>query len=91
VVVAVFIGISPFITSQYAVAFPLCAAGADRAGMGHSVAFGLLNLSWGAGFVVGPAAGAAIAAAASDRLTYGILVIMTVVVAGRLKSLALTA
>jgi len=59
--------------------------------MGQAVAFGLLNLAWGAGFAVGPAAGAAIATASSDRLTYAILVVLTCAVAARLRWLALEA
>jgi MFS transporter, DHA1 family, solute carrier family 18 (vesicular amine transporter), member 1/2 len=88
---AMFVVLAPFITAQYAVAFPMCAVGADRAGMGHAVSFGLLNLAWGAGFAVGPAVGAAIASAASDRLAYALLAVLTVLVATRLRHLALPA
>jgi MFS transporter, DHA1 family, solute carrier family 18 (vesicular amine transporter), member 1/2 len=88
---AMFVVLAPFITAQYAVAFPMCAVGADRAGMGHAVSFGILNLAWGAGFAVGPAVGAAIASAASDRLAYAILALLTVIVAARLRRLALPA
>ena len=88
---AMFVVLAPFITAQYAVAFPMCAVGADRAGMGHAVSFGILNLAWGAGFAVGPAVGAAIASAASDRLAYAILALLTVIVASRLRRLALPA
>jgi predicted MFS family arabinose efflux permease len=87
---AVFIAITPFITGQYAVSFPLCAQGADLAQMGHSVAFGLVNLTWGGGFAIGPAAGAAIAAASSDRVTYALLVAASLLVAARLRALALS-
>jgi predicted MFS family arabinose efflux permease len=89
VLAAVFILATPFITGQYAVSFPLCAEGADRAGIGHSVAFGLVNLSWGGGFAIGPAAGAAIAAASSDRVAYAILGVLCVLVGARLRPLAL--
>jgi len=91
VVIAVFLASTPPIAGQYAVAFPLCAAGADRERLPHSSVFGLLNLAWGAGFLIGPAAGAAIAEASSDRVTYAILVGLTVVVAGAVRrSLALS-
>jgi predicted MFS family arabinose efflux permease len=91
VAIAVFLASTPPIAGQYAVAFPLCAAGADREGLPHSSVFGLLNLAWGFGFLVGPAAGAAIAEASSDRVTYAILVGITVVVAGAVRrSLALS-
>jgi MFS family permease len=91
VVIVVFLASTPSIAGQYAVAFPLCAAGADRERLPHSSVFGLLNLAWGAGFLVGPAAGAAIAEASSDRVTYAILVGLMVVVAGAVRrSLALS-
>ena len=90
VVIAIFLLSTPPIAGQYAVAFPLCAAGADSEGIPHSGVFGLLNLAWGLGFLVGPAAGAAIAEATSDRVTYAILSVLTVVVAsGVRRSLAL--
>jgi len=89
VLIAVFVAATPPIAGQYGVAFPLCAAGADRAGLAHSSVFGLLNLAWGLGFLVGPAAGAAIAEAGSDRVTYAILVVLTMGAAARLRSLAL--
>jgi MFS family permease len=90
VVIAVFLASTPPIAGQYAVAFPLCAAGADDAGVAHSSVFGILNLAWGLGFLIGPAAGAAIAEASSDRVTYAILVVLMVVVAGQVRSLALS-
>jgi len=78
------------ISGQYAVGFPLCAEGADDAGLAHANVFGLLNLTWGAGFLIGPAAGAALAAATSDRLTYGVLVALSLAVAVALRPLALS-
>jgi MFS family permease len=51
--------------------------------------FGLLNVAWGAGFLIGPAAGAAFAQATSDRVTYLTLVILSLVVAAALRPLAL--
>jgi predicted MFS family arabinose efflux permease len=91
VVIAVFLVSTPPIAGQYAVAFPLCAAGADRERLPHSSVFGLLNLAWGLGFLIGPAAGAAIAEASSDRVTYAILAVMTIAVAGAVRrSLALS-
>jgi DHA1 family L-arabinose/isopropyl-beta-D-thiogalactopyranoside export protein-like MFS transporter len=91
VVIAVFLISTPPIAGQYAVAFPLCAAGADGAGIAHSSVFGILNLAWGLGFLIGPAAGAAIAEASSDRVTYALLVALMVVVAANVRSLALSA
>jgi len=87
---AVFVAATLPITAQYAVAFPLSAEGADRAGVAHSNVFGLLNLSWGAGFLVGPAAGAALAQATSDRVTYAVLVVLSLIVAASLRPLALS-
>jgi predicted MFS family arabinose efflux permease len=90
VVIAIFLVSTPPIAGQYAVAFPLCAAGADNAGVAHSSVFGILNLAWGLGFLVGPAAGAAIAEASSDRVTYAILVVLMLSVASNVRSLALS-
>jgi MFS family permease len=78
------------ISGQYAVGFPLCAEGADDAGLAHANVFGLLNLTWGAGFLIGPAAGAALAQATSDRFTYGVLVVLSLAVAAALRPLALS-
>ena len=89
VLIAVFVVSTVPIAGQYAVAFPLCAAGADRVGLAHSNVFGLLNLAWGAGFLIGPAAGAAIAQASSDRLAYAALVALSAAVAWRMRILAL--
>ena len=75
--IAGFLIATPFTSAQYAVAFPLCASGADRAGVPHSSVFGLINLAWGLGFAAGPAAGAAIASAGTDRLTYGLFAALT--------------
>jgi predicted MFS family arabinose efflux permease len=87
--IAVFLVSTAPIAGQYAVAFPLCAAGADRVGLAHSNVFGLLNLSWGAGFLVGPAAGAAIAQVGSDRVTYAVLVVLTIAATAWMRRLAL--
>jgi MFS family permease len=87
---ALFIAATVPISGQYAVGFPLCAEGADDAGLAHANVFGLLNLTWGAGFLIGPAAGAALAAATSDRLTYGVLVALSLAVAVALRPLALS-
>jgi MFS family permease len=86
----VFVASTPAITGQYAVAFPLCAEGADDAGLAHANVFGLLNLAWGAGFLVGPAAGAALAQATSDEVTYVVLAIVSLLAALALRPLALS-
>jgi predicted MFS family arabinose efflux permease len=90
VLAVLFVASTPAITGQYAVAFPLCAEGADDAGLAHANVFGLLNLAWGAGFLVGPAVGAALAQATSDRVTYLALVAISLAVALALRSLALS-
>ena len=86
----IFVASTPAITGQYAVAFPLCAEGADDAGLAHANVFGLLNLAWGAGFLVGPAAGAALAQATSDEVTYVVLAILSLLAALALRPLALS-
>ena len=91
VLAVLFVAATLPISGQYAVGFPLCAEGADGAGLAHANVFGLLNLVWGAGFLIGPAAGAALAQATSDRLTYVVLVVMSLAVAVALRPLALSA
>jgi MFS family permease len=86
----VFVAATLPITGQYAVAYPLCAEGADAAGLGHANVFGLLNVAWGGGFLIGPAAGAALAQATSDRITYLTLVVLSLAVAAALRPLALS-
>ncbi len=86
----IFVASTPAITGQYAVAFPLCAEGADAAGLAHANVFGLLNLAWGAGFLVGPAAGAALAQSTSDEVTYVVLAILSLLAALALRPLALS-
>jgi predicted MFS family arabinose efflux permease len=86
----IFVAATPAITGQYAVAFPLCAEGADEAGLAHANVFGLLNLAWGAGFLVGPAAGAALAQATSDEVTYVVLALVSLLAAVALRPLALS-
>jgi hypothetical protein len=86
----IFVASTPAITGQYAVAFPLCAEGADEAGLAHANVFGLLNLAWGAGFLVGPAAGAALAQATSDEVTYVVLALVSLLAAVALRPLALS-
>src|SRR6185437_2234107 len=90
VLAVLFVAATLPISGQYAVGFPLCAEGADGAGLAHASVFGLLNLVWGAGFLIGPAAGAALAQATSDRLTYAVLVLMSLAVAVALRPLALS-
>jgi len=61
---------TPAISGQYAVAFPLATTGADGVGLPHGIVLGAINVCWGLGFFVGPALGAAIAQASSDRVSY---------------------
>jgi MFS family permease len=51
-------------------AFALIADGADRAGLAHGHAFGLMNAAWAVGAVVGPAAGGAVAGATGDWVPF---------------------
>ena len=85
----VFVAMTPAISGLYAVGYPLSAAGADSARLGHSSVFGLINLIWGAGFFAGPAAGAAIASVTSDRVAYVLLIATTLAVGGHVRRLAL--
>lgn len=88
-VAVVFIVITPPISGLYGIGYPMSARGADRAALGHSSVFGLINVIWGAGFVIGPAAGAAIAAGTSDSVAYLVMLVIAVVGAGFVRRLAL--
>ena len=72
-VVAVVIAAGPVQSVLYAVGYPLSADGADRARLGHGIAIGIVNLTWGVGAVVGPVAGPGIAQAVGDRASYALL------------------
>jgi DHA1 family solute carrier family 18 vesicular amine transporter 1/2 len=80
---------TPAISAQYAVSFPLAAAGADEVGLPHGIVLGAMNVAWGFGFFVGPAAGAAIAEAGSDRLTYLLAATLSLAALPVLRALAL--
>ncbi|MDX6549000.1 MAG: transporter, family, putative family transporter protein [Gaiellales bacterium] len=66
----IFVVGAPAVAAQYAISFPLAAEGADEVGLPHGIVLGAMNVCWGIGFFIGPAAGAAIAQASSDRITY---------------------
>jgi MFS family permease len=57
----------------YTPGLALISAGAERAGLAQGLAFALMNACWGAGAMVGPALGGAIAGAAGDAVPYLIL------------------
>lgn len=69
--------IAPVQSVLYGVGYPLSADGADRAGLGHGLVLGLVNLIWGVGAVVGPVAGAGVADALGDRAAYALLVALS--------------
>jgi len=62
--------IAPILSVLYGVGYPMGADGADRAGLGHGLALGLVNLVWGIGAVAGPVTGGAVAGYAGDRAAY---------------------
>ena len=89
-VAVIYVIFSPAITAQYAVCFPLATEGADRTGLTHGVVMGATNVVWGLGFLIGPAAGAAIAQATSDRVSYLAAAAISLAGAAWLRSLALS-
>jgi MFS family permease len=64
--------------------------GADASGLTHGVVMGATNVVWGLGFLVGPAVGAAVAQASSDRVTYLMAAAISLAGAVWLRSLALS-
>ncbi len=88
-IAAIYIVFTPAISGQYAVSFPLAAAGADEVGLPHGMVLGAMNVCWGFGFFVGPAAGAALAEATSDRAAYLVAALITVAALPTVRALAL--
>ena len=82
------VAIIPIQSVLYGVGYPLGADGADRAGLGHGLVLGLINVIWGAGAVVGPVLGAAVATHAGDRTAYALLVVLSVGAAAAIAHLA---
>jgi MFS family permease len=56
----------------WAPAMALLADGAERMGLAQGLAFGLMNVAWGAGNALGPPLGGVLADAAGDALPYGL-------------------
>jgi MFS family permease len=63
----------PLFGVQYPPAGALISDGAEGAGLGQTYAFGLFNLAWAAGQVLGAAGSAGLAQASSDALPYSLL------------------
>jgi hypothetical protein len=89
-VAVIYVIFSPAITAQYAVCFPLATEGADSTGLTHGVVMGATNVVWGLGFMIGPAAGAAVAQASSDRVSDLAVAAISLAGAAWLRSLALS-
>jgi MFS transporter, DHA1 family, solute carrier family 18 (vesicular amine transporter), member 1/2 len=85
-VVAVVIAVGPVQSILYAVGYPLSADGADRARLGHGIAIGIVNLTWGVGAVVGPVAGPGAAQVLGDRASYILLAMLAAVAAAAIAA-----
>jgi MFS transporter, DHA1 family, solute carrier family 18 (vesicular amine transporter), member 1/2 len=85
-VVAVVIAVGPVQSILYAVGYPLSADGADRAQLGHGIAIGIVNLTWGVGAVVGPVAGPGAAQVLGDRASYILLAMLAAVAAAAIAA-----
>ncbi|HYA08208.1 MAG TPA: MFS transporter, partial [Gaiellaceae bacterium] len=57
----------------YTPGMALLAESAERSGIAQGLAFGVMNLGWAAGAVIGPAAGGALAQVGGDALPYLVL------------------
>jgi len=80
-IIAVVIAVGPVQSILYAVGYPLSADGADRANLGHGIAIGIVNLTWGVGAVLGPIAGPGVAQALGDRASYLLLAMLAALAA----------
>jgi hypothetical protein len=63
----------PTFGAVYPAAGSMLSRGAERAALGQAYAFGLFNLTWAGGQVVGSAGSAAIAQATADAVPYALL------------------
>src|SRR5207302_939451 len=79
VVAALFYGV------LFTTAFALLADGAEEVGLAQGMAFGLMNVAWAGGAVVGPAAGGAIAGATGDWIPFVLVAAVCVGVFGVLR------
>jgi MFS family permease len=59
--------------SFWAPAMALLSDGAERIGLAQGLAFGLMNVAWGAGNSLGPTLGGSLADAAGDALPYALM------------------
>jgi len=82
------VSIVPVMSVLYGVGYPLGADGADRAGLGHGLVLGLVNVVWGAGAVIGPVFGSALAAHAGDSTAYATLVVLSLAGAATVTAVA---
>ena len=86
VVIAVVMAAGPVQSILYAVGYPLSADGADRAQLGHGIAIGIVNLTWGVGAVVGPIAGPGAAQLLGDRASYILLAVLAALAAAAITA-----
>jgi MFS family permease len=75
----------PIQSVLYGVGYPLSTDGADRAGVGHGLVLGLVNLVWGAGALVGPVVGGGIAQLAGDRVAFLVMAAACVLCAAAIR------
>ena len=68
----------------WAPAMALLTDAADRIGLAQGLAFGLMNLAWGAGNAIGPAIGGAVADAAGDAVPFLIMAALCLATLGSL-------
>ena len=87
-VIAVVVATGPVQSILYAVGYPLSADGADRAQLGHGIAIGIVNLTWGLGAVIGPVLGPGAAQALGDRISYVLLATLAALAAAAIATAA---
>jgi MFS family permease len=71
----------PLFGIQYPPAGAMISDGADAAGLGQTYAFGLFNLAWAGGQVIGSAGSAGLAQTTSDAVPYSLLALLCLVTA----------
>jgi MFS family permease len=75
----------PIQSVLYGVGYPLSTDGADRAGVGHGLVLGVVNLVWGTGALVGPVVGGGVAELLGDNAAYLMMSVLALVSAGAVR------
>ena len=75
-------------SGTFTATYPLCADGADRAGLGQGLAMAMLSVAWAASALVAPIIAGNGAEVTSDQAVYAVLTVVVLGSAGVLTAVA---